>query len=162
RARTADHPGADDPRRSRLPVRPAGTRCGLRRRRRAARAVQPAQPYRTGAQHRRHGRDLRCGGPARCPGARRRRPCATGTLHPPARHVPYASISAQAARQAITATSTSKAWNLPGMKCAQVILSNEEDRTRWAKQADEYEKSASTLGVVAAQAAYTEGEPWLQ
>ena len=83
-------------------------------------------------------------------------------VYSPARHVPYASISAQAARQAITATSTSKAWNLPGMKCAQVILSNEEDRTRWAERAGEYEKSASTLGVVAAQAAYTEGEPWLQ
>lgn len=82
-------------------------------------------------------------------------------VYDPGNHVPYASVSDQTARQAITATSASKAWNLPGMKCAQVVLSNDEDRQVWADHAGEYEKSTATLGAVATTAAYSTGGPWL-
>ena len=51
-------------------------------------------------------------------------------VHPPARHVPYASVSATAAAQAITATSASKAWNIPGLKCAQVVAGTSADADR--------------------------------
>ena len=80
---------------------------------------------------------------------------------PGASHIPYASLSPIAAAQAITATSTSKAFGLPGMKCAQLILSNDDDLAGWARRGERTLKLTSTVGVVANIAAYNEGGPWL-
>lgn len=77
------------------------------------------------------------------------------------RHVPYASVDPVAAAHAVTATSASKAWNVPGLKCAQVVLGNDADAERWREVGEEYEHGASTLGVLASTAAYAEGGPWL-
>ena len=77
------------------------------------------------------------------------------------RHVPYASLSALTAAHTVTAVSASKAWTLPGTKCAQLVLSNDEDVETWARVGRRYEHGASTLGVVAGIAAYEEGGPWL-
>src|SRR5258708_31934662 len=52
-------------------------------------------------------------------------------VYPGMRHIPYPSTSDTAASHALTATSASKAWNLPGLRCAQVILTNEPDQERW-------------------------------
>ena len=49
-------------------------------------------------------------------------------IYPGHRHVPYASLSATAAGHTVTATSASKAWNLPGLACGQLILSADDDR----------------------------------
>ena len=46
-------------------------------------------------------------------------------------HIPYAACSPAAAAHAITVVSASKAWNLPGLKCAQVITSNAADTATW-------------------------------
>jgi cystathionine beta-lyase len=77
------------------------------------------------------------------------------------RHVPYASVSEAAAEQAITASSASKAWNLAGLKCAQVLLSNDADRERWGRLGRLATDGTSTLGAVAAVAAFQHGRPWL-
>ncbi|RPF26341.1 MalY/PatB family protein [Georgenia muralis] len=82
-------------------------------------------------------------------------------VYPGRTHVPYASISATTAAHTITATSASKAWNLPGLKAAQAVLSNDADRRRWAEVATWAEHGAANLGVIANTAAYTEGGPWL-
>src|SRR5581483_319419 len=82
-------------------------------------------------------------------------------VYPGQRHVPYASTSATAAGHTMTATSASKAWNLPGLKCAQVILSNEPDRQRWDQMAVFASHGASNPGVVANIAAFRHGEEWL-
>jgi cysteine-S-conjugate beta-lyase len=82
-------------------------------------------------------------------------------VYPGTRHVPYASTSDAAAAHALTAVSASKAWNLPGLKCAQVILSNEPDRQRWEEMGMFASHGASNAGVVANIAAYRGGEPWL-
>ncbi|MCD2185691.1 MalY/PatB family protein [Actinomycetospora soli] len=76
-------------------------------------------------------------------------------------HVPYASLSDVTAAHAITATSASKAWNLPGLKCGQVILSNSDDAATWAEHGYLAEHSTATPGVLATTAAYTHGRPWL-
>lgn len=78
-----------------------------------------------------------------------------------ARHVPYASTSDAAAAHAITATSASKAWNLAGLKCAQVLLSNDADRRRWDALGRLDTDGTATLGMIAATTAYREGGPWL-
>lgn len=76
-------------------------------------------------------------------------------------HVPYASTSAAAAAHTVTATSASKAWNLPGLKCGQVILSNETDAATWAECGYLAEHSTATPGVLASTAAYAHGREWL-
>ncbi|MFD1714309.1 MalY/PatB family protein [Amnibacterium flavum] len=78
------------------------------------------------------------------------------------RHVPLASVSAAGARVAITATSASKAWNLPGLKCAQLILSADRDRVIWQSIGPMASHGASTPGIRANTAAYSAGGDWLR
>ena len=82
-------------------------------------------------------------------------------VYPGMRHIPYASTSDAAAAHALTATSASKAWNLPGLKCAQVILTNDPDRQRWEEMGFFASHGASNPGVVANIAAFRHGEAWL-
>jgi cystathionine beta-lyase len=82
-------------------------------------------------------------------------------VYPGQQHIPYAATSQTAAGHTLTATSASKAWNLPGLKCAQVILTNEPDRQRWADLGVFASHGASNPGVVANIAAFRHGEPWL-
>ena len=82
-------------------------------------------------------------------------------VYPGLRHVPYASTCAAAAAHTLTATSASKAWNLPGLKCAQVILTNEPDRQRWEQMGLFASHGASNPGVVANIAAFRHGGAWL-
>jgi cystathionine beta-lyase len=82
-------------------------------------------------------------------------------VYAPSVHIPYASISPEAAAHTLTATSASKAWNLPGLKCAQVILTSDADAEVWEQFGYSYEHGASNLGVIANTAAYTDGRGWL-
>lgn len=82
-------------------------------------------------------------------------------VYAPAQHIPYASISSEAAGHTLTATSASKAWNLAGLKCAQVILSNDADAALWESLGFWAGHGTSTLGVVANIAAYIDGGAWL-
>lgn len=82
-------------------------------------------------------------------------------VFPGHRHVPYASTSSTAAGHAITAVSASKAWNLPGLKCAEVILSNDADRDAWTALGPFPGNAASVAGVVASIAAFRDGRGWL-
>jgi cystathionine beta-lyase len=81
--------------------------------------------------------------------------------YPGHEHVPYAALSPTAAGHAVTATSASKAWNLPGLACGQLILSNDADRAAFAALPSAATHGTSPLGAVAAAAAYAEGGPWL-
>jgi cystathionine beta-lyase len=82
-------------------------------------------------------------------------------VYPDGRHVPYASVSDAAASHTITSTSASKAWNLPGLKCAQIILSNDADAEVWERIGFMASHGASNPGVIANTAAYTAGGAWL-
>src|SRR3712207_3530906 len=82
-------------------------------------------------------------------------------VFPGHRHVPYASLGDVPAGHAVTATSASKAWDLAGLKCAQLVLSNDADARLWAEVGHPVEHGASTLGAVANAAAYRDGVAWL-
>jgi cysteine-S-conjugate beta-lyase len=82
-------------------------------------------------------------------------------VYPGMRHIPYASTSGAAAAHTLTATSASKAWNLPGLKCAQVILTSEADRQHWEELGIFATHGASNPGVAANIAAYRHGGAWL-
>lgn len=81
--------------------------------------------------------------------------------YPGHKHISYASISDVAAAHTITAISASKAWNLPGLKCAQVVTSNDADRAIWSKIGFFAAHGASNMGVIANTAAYRSGFDWL-
>ncbi|MBN8712487.1 MAG: aminotransferase class I/II-fold pyridoxal phosphate-dependent enzyme [Xanthomonadales bacterium] len=77
------------------------------------------------------------------------------------RHVPYASISDITAGHTVTITSAGKAWNISGLKCAQIIFSNKKDLDLWDSVCFMPEHNVGRLGLVATRAAYLEGGPWL-
>jgi cysteine-S-conjugate beta-lyase len=83
-------------------------------------------------------------------------------IYPGGRHIPYASVGEQAANHSVTATSASKGWNLPGLKCAQLILTSDGDAALWAERGYTFERGASTPGVRAGIAAYRGGGQWLE
>ena len=78
-----------------------------------------------------------------------------------ARHVPYASVSPVAAVHTATAIATSKGWNIPGLKAAQIVLTSAADERLWRRLDPAPHKLGSILGAVAARAAYSEGRDWL-
>ncbi len=82
-------------------------------------------------------------------------------IYPGGTHIPYASISGDTAAHTLTATAASKGWNLPGLKCAQLILTSDGDAAAWAEQGFIFEHGASTPGVWASIAAYRDGGDWL-
>ena len=77
-------------------------------------------------------------------------------------HLPYASISEVTAGHTVTAVSASKAWNIPGLKCAQLIVSNDADYEAMKAIAFIVSHGAGTSGVLANTAAYSDGGPWLE
>ncbi|GAA4214083.1 MalY/PatB family protein [Actinocatenispora rupis] len=82
-------------------------------------------------------------------------------VYPGATHVPYGTVSAAAAGHSVTLVSASKGWNLPGLKCAQVVLTSEADAARWDTLPFLATHGASAPGIVANLAAYTAGAEWL-
>lgn len=79
--------------------------------------------------------------------------------YPEVSHVPAAAVDPETV---VTVTSASKAWNLPGLKCAQVILTREADVEVWSSSFEHYQVGVSNLGLIAAVAAYDQGRPWLE
>ena len=77
-------------------------------------------------------------------------------------HVPYATVSDATAAHTVTVTSASKAFNLAGLKCAQVVASNHADAARW-RELRVFESAGPTpIGVAASVAAYRDGGHWLR
>jgi cystathionine beta-lyase len=58
--------------------------------------------------------------------------------------------------------SASKAWNLPGLKCAQVVTSNAADRAAWRRIPLWAKVGVASLGIEASVAAYRDGDAWLE
>jgi cystathionine beta-lyase len=79
---------------------------------------------------------------------------------PGARHVPYALLEGTA-EHVTTVTSASKAWNIPGLKCAQIITGTAADRAALAAAPHVANHGLGSLGIAATVAAYTTGRPWL-
>jgi len=79
---------------------------------------------------------------------------------PGARHLPYASLPG-AAEHTTTVLSASKAFNVPGLKCAQLVAGSEADRRALRGVPLVANHGASPLGIVANLAAFTGGDTWL-
>ena len=84
-------------------------------------------------------------------------------LNPALRHIPFASLSEAFAQNSITCTAPSKTFNLPGLQSANVFIPNPSIRAQFKRQ---YDRNmfplVNVMGMVAAEAAYTHGEAWLE
>jgi len=79
-----------------------------------------------------------------------------------AKFVPYLNVSDTARETGVCITSASKAWNLAGLKCAQIVADNSVINDRLALLPFSSPWRTSLLGVWASIAAYNQGEPWLK
>jgi cystathionine beta-lyase len=79
---------------------------------------------------------------------------------PGAVHLPYACIEGTA-EHVTTVTSASKAFNVPGLKCAQIVVGTAADGAALAAVHFVANHGVTPLGIVASMAAYTDGGPWL-
>ncbi len=79
---------------------------------------------------------------------------------PGAEHVPYLSLEGTA-DHAVALVASSKAFNTPGLKCAQFVVPDEATRKALLEVPMARNDSWSSLGVVGAVAAYAQGDQWL-
>jgi cystathionine beta-lyase len=80
---------------------------------------------------------------------------------PGARHVPYLAEDVGAGDDAVVLTSASKAWNIPGLKCALAVAGNERVQEAFDRLPDQVRYRTGILGVLANTAAFSEGKAWL-
>lgn len=74
---------------------------------------------------------------------------------------PYLTVSDTARATGFAFVSASKAWNLAGLKCAQIIAGGDEHTAVLRRLPTELRYGAGHLGLLAAEAAYAQGEAWL-
>jgi cystathionine beta-lyase len=77
-------------------------------------------------------------------------------------HLPIASLSPQTARRTITLMAPSKTWNIPALYCAFAVIPDPALRARYRGALRGRVPHVNVLGLVAAEAAYRDGEPWRQ
>lgn len=79
------------------------------------------------------------------------------------KHIIFGSLSEELADISITCTAPSKTFNLAGMQASNVIISNKEVMTKYREQLERNNIGMQNpLSIVAAEAAYNEGEEWLE
>ncbi|RYB95616.1 aminotransferase class I/II-fold pyridoxal phosphate-dependent enzyme [Nocardioides oleivorans] len=79
---------------------------------------------------------------------------------PGAEHVSYLSLEGTH-DHAVAVVAASKAFNTAGLRCAQLVVPDAGARQRLLDQPMSRNESYSSAGIVAAKAAYDDGDPWL-
>jgi cystathionine beta-lyase len=77
------------------------------------------------------------------------------------RHIPFASLGADAAARTITATSATKAFNIAGMRCAVAHIGPQSVWDALEREPLDYFGQPSILSRVATVAAWTQSDIWL-
>lgn len=79
-------------------------------------------------------------------------------------HIPTATLSEEAASICITATATSKTFNLAGLKNSNIIIPNENLRSLFQEDlaVTGTDGGTNVVGLKATELAYAKGEPWLK
>ncbi|WLS77256.1 PatB family C-S lyase [Erwinia pyri] len=83
-------------------------------------------------------------------------------LEPGVRHIPFATLSEDAAQRSVTLMSPSKTFNIAGLGASLAIIPNPELRKRFTQQRQGIVPSVDILAYVAATAAWRDGQPWLE
>lgn len=80
---------------------------------------------------------------------------------PGATHVPWLEVSPAARHRGISLTSASKAFNLAGLKAALLVTGSSAAQDALRKLPPAMAERAGLLGVIAAEAAFADGDDWL-
>ncbi|MEB5973451.1 MalY/PatB family protein [Pantoea dispersa] len=83
-------------------------------------------------------------------------------LQPGVQHIPFASLSDDAAQRSITLISPSKTFNIAGLGASMAIISNPELRKRFKQVREGIVPGVDILALVAAEAAWRGGDAWLE
>ncbi|QCJ43939.1 putative C-S lyase [Bacillus sp. S3] len=79
------------------------------------------------------------------------------------KHIPIASLSSELYERVITLVAPSKTFNLAGLQASAVIIKNEDLRNQFLGTLTRQGIfSLNTFGIIGMEAAYREGEPWLE
>jgi cysteine-S-conjugate beta-lyase len=78
----------------------------------------------------------------------------------PHRHIPFASVSPQAAARTVTVTSAGKAFNIAGLRCAVTHYGSHELLSRRDAEPPDLYGAVSVAGVAATLAAWRHGGHW--
>ena len=76
------------------------------------------------------------------------------------RHLPFAALSAEAARRTITLQAPSKTYNIPGLGCSFAVIPDQGVRRSFRHAMAGIVPHVNLLGYTATQAAYRDGEAW--
>ncbi len=76
------------------------------------------------------------------------------------RHIPFASLSPEAARRSITLMAPSKTFNIPGLGCAFAVIPDAALRRRFLRAMDGIVPHVNVLGLAACEAAYRDCDAW--
>lgn len=83
-------------------------------------------------------------------------------VYPGNKHIVFASISKEYEKISVTCTAPSKTFNLAGLQVSNIFIPNTELRHKFrAEVAAAGYSQVNLMGLVACQAAYEEGEEWL-
>ena len=83
-------------------------------------------------------------------------------VFPGHRYTPFASISEDFLRHSVTCLSPSKAFNIAGLQIANIVCADANRRSKIDRAINDNEVcDVNPFGVIATQAAYNEGEKWL-
>jgi cystathionine beta-lyase len=77
-------------------------------------------------------------------------------------HIPIASLDPEIGQHSITLIAPSKTFNLAGLQCGFAIIPNAELRQKFRAAREGLVPWVNAMGLIAAQAAYCEGQPWLE
>ena len=81
-------------------------------------------------------------------------------IYSPHRHIPFASLSADAASRTVTMTSAGKSFNLAGLRCAVAHFGSRSLLARRDAEPPDLYGAVSVPGVVATLAAWQHGQEW--
>ncbi|ERK17968.1 putative aminotransferase [Pantoea sp. AS-PWVM4] len=82
-------------------------------------------------------------------------------LTPGVEHIPFATLSEDAAQRSITLISPSKTFNIAGLGASMAIIPNPELRKRFKQTRQGIVPGVDILALVAAEAAWRGGDDWL-
>lgn len=79
------------------------------------------------------------------------------------KHVPMASLSEELAKRTLTCISPSKTFNIAGLSTSAVIIPDPRIRENYQRVVDFLHiDSGNVFGILALEACYSQGEPWLE
>ncbi len=82
-------------------------------------------------------------------------------LEPGLQHIPFATLSEDAAQRSVTLMSPSKSFNIAGLGASLAIIPNRALRQRFKQVRKGIVPHVDVLALVAANAAWRDGQPWL-